>query len=231
MIKKRKNAMLILLNLLIIFICVNLFYLKLSPFSVNNLESDYNDENISISNNFQKNIIVYFNSSTYDKSVVSAFKNYGGIVKSEWNNLFTSFSGFAGIISTEQNMTLFQNDFPDAQIENNEILETQMNYASIQTGAINSTWFINGFKGETNCSVAVLDTGINPTHEFFPNGYNPSDLNGNIVGWENLINNNPISDNNGHGTYVSSIISGTGTYFYNSTNPITVRINGNYTHT
>ncbi|MFW9882618.1 MAG: hypothetical protein ACFFG0_56875, partial [Candidatus Thorarchaeota archaeon] len=179
MINKQKKAIFLLFNLIITFICFNLFYIKLFPFSSTNLEFDYNNENTSISNNFQENVIVYFNNSTYDNSVISTFEYYGGRVKSEWNNLFTSFSGFAGIISTEENMTLFQNNFPNAQIENNEILETQMNYASIQSSAINSSWYTNGFKGETNCSVAVLETGINPTHQFFPYGYNPSDLSGN----------------------------------------------------
>jgi len=230
MIEKRKKAIFVLFNLLVTFFCVSLFYLKLSPYSSSNLEFDYNKDNISSSNNFQENIIVYFNKSTYNNSAISKFEYYGGIVKNEWNNVFASFSGFSGIISTEQNMTLFQNEVPDAQIENNEILETQMNYASIQTGAINSSWFINGYKGETNCSVAVLDTGINPIHDFFPNGYNPSDLSGDIVGWDNLVNSNPISDDNGHGTYISSIISGTGSYLYNSSSPITVKINGNYSH-
>ncbi|GAH60598.1 unnamed protein product [marine sediment metagenome] len=205
MISKRKKAVFVLFNLLVTFFFVNLFYLKLSPYSSSNIEFDYINDNISSSNNFQENIIVYFNKSTYNNSAISKFEEYGGIVKNEWNNLFTSFSGFSGIISTEQNMTLFQNEFPDAQIENNEVLETQMNYASIQTGAINSSWFINGYKGETNCSVAVLDTGINPTHESFPNGYNPSDLSRDIVGWDNLINNNPISDDNGADRYTSFV--------------------------
>ena len=170
MIEKRKKALFVLFHLLVTFFFASFFYFKLSPYSSNNLEFDCNEDNISSSNNFQQNILVYFNKSTYNNSAISRFEFYGGIVKDQWNNLFTSFSGFSGIIPTEQNMSLFQNEFPDAQIENNEILESQMNYASIQTGAVNSSWFINGYKGETNCSVAVLDTGINPTHEFFPNG-------------------------------------------------------------
>ena len=113
---------------------------------------------------------------------------------------------------TELNKSLFQNEFADAQIENNEILDTLMNYVNIQTGAINSSWFVNGYKGETNCSVAVLDSGINPNHNFFPEGYNPLNLSGNIVGWENFVDTQAISDDNGHGTLISSIISRTGQY-------------------
>ena len=63
---------------------------------------------IPSSDNFQNKIIVYFNKSTYNNSVTSKFNYYGGIVQSEWNNLFSSFSGFAGIIPTELNKSLFQ---------------------------------------------------------------------------------------------------------------------------
>lgn len=228
---KRSKVLLIVLSLLITFFYSNLSVFQLSQSSSNTSEFGFKNDYISSSSNFQKEIIVYFNKSTYNNSVISKFNYYGGTIHDEWNNLFSSFSGFAGIIPSEQNKTLFQNEFLDAQIENNEILETLMNYASIQTGAINSSWFLNGYKGETNCSIAVLDTGINPTHSFFPNGYDSTDLRGDIVGWDNLINFNPISDENGHGTYISSIISGTGNYEYNSTNPILLKINGNYSHT
>ncbi|MFX1425680.1 MAG: S8 family serine peptidase [Promethearchaeota archaeon] len=194
------------------------------------MESDFQEENVLLSDNFQENIIVFFNKSTYNNSVILRFNYYGGAVKYQWNNMFSSFSGFSGRIPSELNLTLFKNEFLDSQIEHDEIIQSQMNYASIQTGAINSTWFLEGYKGDTNCSVAILDTGVDPTHNFFPMGYNPSELSGNIVGWSNFINNDPISDDNGHGTYISSIIAGTGNHPYNSTNPITVNVKGNYSH-
>ena len=231
MINKQSKTLLIFLSLLVTFLYSNLSVIELPQSSSTNSDFGFKNDFSPSSSSFNNNIIVYFNKSTYNNSVTSKFNYYGGTIQNEWNNLFSSFSGFAGILPSEQNKTLFQNEFHDAQIENNEILETLMNYATIQTGAINSSWFLDGYKGDTNCSIAVLDTGINPTHTFFPNGYNPSDLSGDIVGWDNLINPNPVSDDNGHGTYVSSIISGTGNYMYNSTNPVSVRINGNYSHT
>ncbi|MFX0006048.1 MAG: S8 family serine peptidase [Promethearchaeota archaeon] len=180
---------------------------------------------------YNKNVIVSFKKQSYNSSVTSRFEYYGGIIKEEWNNKFSTISGFAGIMPLEANKTSFQNKFPDATVENDEILEAQMNYASIQSEAVNSTWYLNGFKGNTNSSVAVLDTGINPNHNFFPNGYSSSDLSGNIVGWQNFVDSQPISDDNGHGTLISSIISGTGTDSYNSINPSIIKIKGNYSHT
>ncbi|MFX1574567.1 MAG: S8 family serine peptidase [Promethearchaeota archaeon] len=194
------------------------------------LNNDLRDVNLKLSDSSQRNVIVFFNDSSYNPTIISVFESYGGSVKIEWKNVFSSFSGFAGNIP-EENISIFQNIYPEATIENDEILETQMNFASIQTGAFNSTWYLNGFKGNTNCSIAVLDTGVNPTHNFFPKGYNPSDLNGSIVGWENFVNSQSIYDDNGHGTFISSIISGTGTDSYGSVNPSKVKIQENYSHT
>ena len=199
-------------------------------FSIDKFDPKLKEKNLKNSNTFQEEIIVFFNRSSYNNTVISRFEYYGGTIRKEWNNMFSSTSGFGGIIPTDANKTLFQNDFPGALIENDEILETQMNFASIQTGAFNSTWSLNGYKGNSNSSIAVLDTGINPNHDFFPNGFNPLDLNGNIVGWQNFIDDSSISDDNGHGTFVSSIISGTGTTPYNSNNPSTVKLYGNYSH-
>jgi DNA polymerase III delta prime subunit len=202
-------------------------YNNLSYTALNDVKDDFHKENIMPSNIYQENVIVFFNESLYNSSVILRFQYYGGVVNKEWNDIFSSFSGFAGIMPLQQNVTLYQEEFPDAQIENNEQLKIQMNYASIQTGAFNSSWVLNGYKGDTNCSVAILDTGINPNHSFFPNGYNPLDLGGNIVGWENLEDSDPISDENGHGTFLSTVISGTGK---SSNETITVKIHGNYSH-
>ncbi len=81
-----------------------------------------------------------------------------------------------------------------------------------------------------NSSIAVLDSGINPNHQFFPNGYNEENLSGNIIGWENFVDSATISDDNGHGTFISSVIAGTGTQFYNSNEPTKVNLYGNYSH-
>jgi hypothetical protein len=183
------------------------------------LEEKETENNLKASSNYNKNIIVFFNKSSYSDAINIKFDLYGGTIKTEWNNTFSSISGFAGIMPNEANKTLFQQEFPDATIEADEILEAQMNYAAIQSGAVNSTWYLNGLKGNTNSSIAVLDTGVNPL-----------DLNVDISGWENFVNTQPISDDNGHGTLISSIISGTGSNSYDSNIPSKIKIKGNYSH-
>ncbi len=217
--KKRQTHSIILLVIFLISIS-GLYFNGIN--SINLPEDSKNYTKLKLSNTYQKNVIVFFNTSSYSDTVKNSFVNYGGTIKEEWNNQFDSISGFAGYMPLETNLTQFQIQFPEANIENDEILEAQMNYASIQSGASNSTWYLNGLKGNTNSSIAVLDTGVNPTHDF---------LSGNIIGWENFINSQSISDDHGHGTFISSVISGTGTDPYDSISPSLIKISGNYSHT
>jgi len=228
--KKQFRSVSILIILVFSFSSLFLNNLELKGFSSEILEDNQNETNPKVSSSYNENIIVFFNKSSYNNTVKNMFISYGGTIKTEWNNKFNSISGFAGIITNETNIILFQQDFPDANIENDEVLEAQMNYASVQSGAINSTWYLNGLKGNTNSSIAVLDTGINPNHDFFPNGYIPLDFSGDIIGWENFVDTQPISDDNGHGTLISSIISGTGKDPYDSNSPSLINIQGNYSH-
>ncbi|MFX1596101.1 MAG: S8 family serine peptidase [Promethearchaeota archaeon] len=207
-----------------------LFNLNSKFFSQNIIEEKENVFEVNCSNFYNKNIIIFLNKPSFNSTVKNRFEYYGGIIKKEWNNQFDSFSGFAGIMPLESNKTAFQNEFRDVIIENDEIIEAQMNYASIQSGAFNSTGYLMSFKGDTNSSIAVFDTGINPNHDYFPKGYDPIDLNGNIVGWENFVDEKGISDDNGHGTLISSIIAGTGIDLYDSNSPSLIQIHGNYSH-
>ncbi|MFX1377992.1 MAG: S8 family serine peptidase [Promethearchaeota archaeon] len=228
--KKQKYSIILLIILIISFTCIFHYFPNSSRFTSQLSNNSQKEKNPLNSGLYSKNIIVSFKKQSYNSSVTSRFEYYGGTINEEWNNKFISTSGFAGIMPLESNKTAFQNDFPDATIENNEILEAQMNYASIQVGAVNSTWFLDGLKGNTDSSVAVLDTGINPNHNFFPDGYSPLDLSGDIVGWQNFVDFQPISDDNGHGTLISSIITGTGIDRYDSIIPSTIKIKGNYSH-
>ena len=181
-----------------------------------------NVDDLQSSNNGKKSVIVFFNESTFDADAKNKFEFYGGNFKEneEWNDLFNNFSGFAGVISIE-NISNYKSAVPDINIETDEIIEVQMNYASIQTQSVNSTWYINGYNGNTDSSIAVLDSGVNLNHDF---------LQGRITGWQNFISQDPMTDDNGHGTFISSVIAGTGTSTYNSNSPSIVNLYGNYSH-
>jgi len=167
-------------------------------------------------------VIVFYNTSSYDPSMKTRFEFYGGNFKEneDWNGIFDHFSGFAGLFPSE-NISDFKQEFPGINIENDEIIQTQMNYVSVQTQSVNSSWSTNGLNGETNSSIAILDTGVDPANLYIQN---------HLIGWENFVNNNPISDDNGHGTFISSVVSGTGLLPYNAEIPSFINLNDSITH-
>jgi len=179
-------------------------------------------DTLRTSNSGNKNVIVFFNNTNYNNSAKIRFVSYGGILKEneDWNGLFIEFSGFAGTIPLV-NLSSYESEFPDINIDTDEIIEVQMNYASVQTQSINATWYNNGYNGDTNSSIAVLDSGINPNQVF---------LQDKVVGWQNFVDNDLISDRNGHGTFISSVIAGTGVLTNESSSPSFINLYGNYTH-
>ncbi len=205
-------------------ILTNTGFLSLTNITHNNIFYQFSDEKGSVegAESGLAPLIVFFNSSSYDSYAEERFLYYGGIINNErkWDSLFNEFSGFAGIFPLE-NISDYEQEFSNINIERDEILEVQMNYAAAQSQAANSTWSLNGFYGDINASIAVLDSGVNPDHDF---------LDGKISGWYNFINSDPISDDNGHGTFLSSIIAGTGTRAFDTTTPSITNIYGNYSH-
>ena len=183
-----------------------------------------NDENL-------KNIIISFNNRFFNQSVIDKFEELGGIlIDGPWNNSFFTISGFSGLFPSK-NLTYLKGNISEAHIENNELIEVQMNYVVAQSNAMNDTWSLNGFTGNSNCSTAILDSGIDSNNVFFPNGFNFVNLSGNIISWKDFILDQPNSyDDNGHGTFISAIVAGTGSEPYNSTSGINVTFSGNYSH-
>ncbi|MFX0011207.1 MAG: S8 family serine peptidase, partial [Candidatus Hermodarchaeota archaeon] len=214
-------------------VLIILIFLTINPVILSNLFLENNklllfttqtDREIKLhtSNINETAVIVFFNESTYNIAVVNRFEFYGGSLNENenWNGIFNAFSGFAGIIPTE-NITSFRNEFPDINIDIDEIVNVQMNYASVQIQSINSTWYVNGYNGIPGSSTAVLDSGVNPNQDF---------LQGKISGWQNFVDQKPVSDDNGHGTFISSVIAGTGSSSNSSNIPSRVNLYGNYSH-
>jgi len=222
--KKISKYLVVLLLILGLNIGVSLLleFQTFSLKSVNSVNQKEFSETLHNSNSGNKNVIVFFNDSSYDVSAKTRFEFYGGILKEQedWNGLFNEFSGFAGKIPLI-NISSYKSEFPDVHIDTDEIIEVQLNYASAQTQSINATWYTNGYNGDTDSSIAVLDSGIKPNQAF---------LQDKIVGWQNFVDNDVISDKNGHGTFISSVIAGTGILTNKSSSPSVINLYGNYTH-
>jgi hypothetical protein len=177
-------------------------------------------------NQYNPNLIVFFENETYDAiSIEDRFEYYGGNISGRWNGDFDSFSGFYGIMPLAENASAFEDEIDlsiECHIEPNGIVQAQMNYASIQSGALNLSGYIGGYNGLNDASIALLDTGIDDTHEY---------LSGKVEENINFIDpGGDTNDENGHGTFLSSVISGNGTYPFNSTNPIDLHISKKFKH-
>ncbi len=175
--KKVSKYLVVLLLILGLNISAS-FLLKFQTYDFNGVsrvkQKEFSDT-LHTSNSGNKNVIVFFNYSIYDVSAKTRFEFYGGILKEneDWNGLYNEFSGFAGMIPLV-NLSSYKSEFPDINIDTDEIIEVQMNYASAQTQSVNATWYYNGYNGDTDSSIAVLDSGINPNQAF---------LQDKVVGW------------------------------------------------
>ncbi|MHA1726446.1 MAG: S8 family serine peptidase [Promethearchaeota archaeon] len=233
---KRSHVIFIGISLFLLIVLMPIFTNQntiLLPISKKNDINQEQEKNLKLSGdgNELQDVIIYFNNSWYNKSAETEFQFQGGTIINRWNDTFLTVSGFSGKIPAN-NITHFEGNVSSAGMEEDETIEVQMNYATLQVQAVNSSWHINGLKGDTNCSIAVLDSGISTFHPFFPNGYNPTNFSGNIIEQHDFIDDTPDNalDENGHGTFVSSVIAGTGTEPYNTSNAVRVHIRGNYSH-
>jgi subtilisin family serine protease len=197
---------------------------------------EYNDfserfDKLSISKSESDKYILYFEESSFQNNILLDFISYGGKVGYVWNNSFTSFCGFSGKMENETKLIDLISMYPNMKIEADGLISTQMNYAGLQSNIFNETWFNEGLKGNMNASTVILDTGIALESPYFPLGYNSTNFSGNVIAWNDYINGNITPyDDNGHGTFISSVIAGTGSYSYNSTVPIQLNLYGNYSH-
>ena len=152
----------------------------------------------------------------YDYSTaVLLCKDSGGLIKYEYN---VAINGFAGSIDYSGfNIfceTLRQNDI-QFLIEESVNVKANLYYTSRNLNLRPYVWkdLNGGYTGDNTSSIAILDTGIDETHEFFDN-YSFGDFRYKIVGWRDFTiggNNNTQYDDAGHGTHVAGIAAGVGT--------------------
>jgi len=156
-------------------------------------------------------IIVLFPEGDYSSNSLF-FEELGGSIKSTYN---VAINGFAGRIGQntlnefcdslrEQNIPFF--------IEEDRIYQAQLYYAGRNMNLRPYVWNTLTYDGDQYSSIAIIDTGVDDSHNFFSPGY-PSK----IVGWRDEVNllSSPYDDN-GHGSHTSGIASGIGTPSYDA---------------
>lgn len=162
----------------------------------------------------QIRIIIQFPDRYDYNEALLLFEKEKGVIKHTYKE---AINGFAGKIDSDE-----FNDFCEQLkqknipffIEEDHIVKANLYYLSRNMNLRPYVWKnLNlGYKGDNDSSIAILDTGIDDTHEFFDNFTN-GDFRYKIVNWTDItgVDNSEPYDDNGHGSHVAGIAAGMGT--------------------
>ncbi len=176
-------------------------------------KSSASEESASIKNSISYDkipIIVQFPETDYT-SAASLFKNFGGNIKSEYKEAINGFAGeidYEGIIQFSET---FRNLGTPFLIEEDSIVEANLYYVSRNMNLRPYVWKNLSYTGDKYSSIAIIDTGIDDTHNFFTPGYSNISFDHKIVGWRDEVNGEILPyDDHGHGSHCSGIATGEG---------------------
>jgi subtilisin family serine protease len=140
----------------------------------------------------------------------NAFALSGGyLTTSPWTH---AIYGFGGQIPYNRIADFVQSDPNVLLVEKEAVAHATITYAARQVGARTYVWNTLGLQGDSNSSIAIVDTGIDDSHSDFSTGFGDKNFTNKIVGWNDQINLSTTSpyDDNGHGSHVSGLAAGNG---------------------
>lgn len=159
-------------------------------------------------------IIVVFPEGEFD-FYKFLFEELGGEIKSTYK---AAINGFAGSISYDA-LFEFCNQLRHKSVpflvEEDRIYKAHLYYAGRNMNLRPYVWNTLSYDGDEYSSIAIIDTGIDDSHNFSSPGYSAGDFDYKIVGWIDEVNSltSPYDDN-GHGSHCSGIASGEGSPNY-----------------
>jgi len=159
-------------------------------------------------------IIICFPDGDYD-SISILFEQLGGTITSTYKAALNGFAGRTSYSSLNEFCDLLiQNDIPFL-IEEDKIYEAQLYYAGRNMNLRPYVWNTLSYDGDEYSSIAIVDTGIDDSHNFTTPGYADADFDYKVVGWRDEVNGfaSPYDDN-GHGSHCSGISAGEGSPNY-----------------
>ena len=148
----------------------------------------------------------------FSEQISTIFKSCQGEIQSIYN---TAIQGFSGIIS-EAKLVNFSNYLNKKNlpffIEEDSEVESNLYYTGRNMNLRPYVWNRLGYDGDEWSSIAIIDSGIDETHNFHY-GYNNGSFDHKIVGWKDFVDTSTTTpyDENGHGTHVAGIAAGEGT--------------------
>ncbi|MFX0043698.1 MAG: S8 family serine peptidase [Candidatus Hodarchaeota archaeon] len=176
-------------------------------------------------------VIISFPDGDYKYASI-LFEDLGGRIKHKYT---VAINGFAGSIEyTALNKfcdTLRENNIAFL-IEEDRIYSAHLYYTSRNMNLRPYVWDTLSYRGDEYSSIAIIDTGIDDSHNFFAPGYSDGDSSFKIVGWWDVVNSiaSPYDDN-GHGSHCGGIAAGAGSPAYdgNSRSVATAAYHFDYT--
>jgi subtilisin family serine protease len=138
-----------------------------------------------------------------------AFVSCGGYVTtSPWT--YATY-GFGGRIQYAEIGSFVRLDPDVLLVEKDVACQADLAYAAKQIGARPYVWSTVGLQGDPSTSIALLDTGVNPSSADFSPGYGNLNFSDKIVGWNDQVNNKSTPyDDNGHGSNTAGLAAGDG---------------------
>ncbi|MFB3889967.1 MAG: S8 family serine peptidase [Candidatus Bathyarchaeia archaeon] len=154
------------------------------------------------------NVTVMLNAEPTIRDVEDFVSAGGRVTTPLWSEAVFGFGGTITYAGLEE----FARKCPSLLlVEKEAVGKFCLAYAAQQVGARPYAWNTMGLLGDSAASVAVVDSGIYPSHIDFSTGYGDQDFSKKIVGWRDEVasTSSPV-DENGHGTHVAGIAAGYG---------------------
>ena len=120
--------------------------------------------------------------------------------------------GFGGQIPYNKILNFVKSNPNVLLVEKEAVFHATIAYAASQVGARTYVWNNLGLQGDSNSSIAIVDSGIDDSHPDFSPGFGDQDFTKKIVGWNDQINPGTTSpyDDDGHGSHVAGLAAGNG---------------------
>jgi len=155
------------------------------------------------------NVIVALRSepTAYDANTFALCGGY--TTTSPWKH---AIYGFGGQIPYNRILNFAKSNPNVLLVEKEAVFHATIAYAASQVGARTYVWNTLGLQGDSNSSIAILDSGIDDSHPDFSPGFGDQDFTQKIVGWNDQINTGTTSpyDDDGHGSHVAGLAAGNG---------------------
>ena len=145
---------------------------------------------------------------TADDANAFAFSD-GYLTTSPW---IYAIYGFGGQIPYNRIANFVELDPNVLLVEKEQISHAHVAYAARQIGARPYVWNTLGLQGDSQSSIAIVDTGIDDSHPDFSLGFGDKNFTKKIVGWNDQVTPSTTSpyDDEGHGSHVAGLAAGTG---------------------